>query len=73
MVDFKLSSITGERHPKIVSPAARMMNSGNERHRDMYNKVLEELCDRHRMHDKLLRIHEIPLENEAEFIREMNK
>ena len=73
MVDLKSSSITGDRHPRIVSPAARMMNSGNKRHRDMYNKTLEELCDRHRMHGKLLRIHEIPLEKESDFLREVNK
>ena len=49
------------------------MNSDNERHRDKYNEVLEELCDRHRLHDKLLRIHNIPLEEEERFVEEMNK
>jgi hypothetical protein len=73
IVDLKLSSITGDRHPRVVSLKARMMNSGNERHRDMHNKTLEELCDRHRMHGKLLHIHEIPMENEIEFLLEVNK
>ena len=40
MVDFKSASVIGDKLPRIVSPAARLMNSGNERHRDRYNKFL---------------------------------
>ena len=31
-------------HPRSIDP-----HSGNERHGDMYNKVLAELCNRHKM------------------------
>lgn len=70
IVDFRSSSVTGDRHPRIVSPAAMLMNSGNKRHRDNYNKVLGELCDRHRMHDKLFCIHNNDKEN---FVRQINR
>ena len=73
MLDLESLSVTGDKHPRIMRPAARLMNSDNERHRDKYNEVLEELCDRHRLHDKLLKIHNIPLEEEARFVEEMNK
>ena len=68
-----MSLITSHKHPRIVSPAACLLNSVNERHRNKYIKVLEELCDRHRIHEKLLAIHQILMDREAVFIEEMYK
>ena len=73
MLDFKPATITGNELPRIVTPAARLLDSSSERTREQYNKVPEELCDRHRMIEQLLWIQRIPMKEEDIFIREMNK
>ena len=56
MVDFKSAMITGEWFPVIVAPSARLLNSNSDRIRRQYDKVLEDLCERHRMFETLLLI-----------------
>ena len=54
MLGFKLSFIIGDELPRIVAPATRILNSPNERIKNNYNRVLEELYDRHEILKKLL-------------------
>lgn len=56
VVEVSASSMFGGVYPSIGSPKARTLNCKIERCRKQYNRVLKSLCDRHKMHEKLLRI-----------------
>lgn len=47
MLDFELSSIIGNKLPRIVLLSVRMLNSTNEMVRNKFNRALEELYKRH--------------------------
>ena len=73
MLEFKSAIITGDKLPKNATPATRCLISNSDRIRKLYNKVLEELCDRHIMFEKILLVQGIPSDGEDAFIKEMNK
>ena len=56
ILDFSLESILGTSMPKIVQASAIKLNCDTERMRDGYSKVLNQLCNRHRIFSKLVKL-----------------
>jgi len=56
VVEVSASSLFGGKYPTIGSPKARTLNCKISRCRKQYNSVLKSLCDRHKMHEKLLHL-----------------
>eukprot|EP00956_Cyclotella_meneghiniana_P029543 scaffold71866_cov64-Cyclotella_meneghiniana.AAC.1 len=53
-VEVSAASLFGGNYPRIGAPSARSLNCKVSRCRAQYNSVLKSLCDRHKMHEKLL-------------------
>ena len=73
MIGFKFLSEIGDRFPQIASLATRFPNNENERIAKDHNKVLEELCNGHRMFDNMLQIHDISIDKGKGFIGTMKR
>ena len=56
ILDFSSESILGTSMPKIVRASARKLNCATERIRYGYSKVLNQLCDQHRIFSKLVKL-----------------
>jgi hypothetical protein len=56
VVEVSAASLFGGKYPTVGSAAARTLNCKISRCRAQYNSVLKSLCDRHKMHEKLLRL-----------------
>lgn len=53
-VEVSDASLFGGNYPRVGAPSARTLNCKVSRCRAQYNSVLKSLCDRHKMHEKLL-------------------
>ena len=74
ILDFTSASLVGDVFPKVVTAKGRKLHCQSERLIRNYNKVLNQLCDRHQMFKKLLDIRKSsPLLTTAEFLLLMNK
>eukprot|EP00956_Cyclotella_meneghiniana_P019224 scaffold32771_cov65-Cyclotella_meneghiniana.AAC.1 len=56
VVEVSAASLFGGKYPSIGAPASRTLNCKISRVRRNYNNVLKSLCQRHKMHGKLMRI-----------------
>ena len=69
ILDFDSASLIGDVFPNVQMPAARNLTCDNDRYRNNYIKVLEQLADRHRMYTKMDHIlHVMDDLTEAEFL-----
>jgi len=59
VVDFSSVSVIGMDFPNIVRPEARNLHCNSERIRDNYNKILDQLCHRHRMYERMKEIYDM--------------
>ena len=74
VLDFTSDSVIGSDFPRVQRAPARKLNSASERLRSNYNAVLNQLCDRHKMFDKLVAIKQImPSMTVSEFQLAMNR
>ena len=56
LLDFTLSSILGDVLPKVILASRRLLNCASDKIRCGYNRVLNQLVNRHLIFQKLLRI-----------------
>jgi thiamine kinase-like enzyme len=73
VVDFTSVSMVGEEPQAIVRPGARRLNSKDDVARKNYISVLEELLERHKLGEKMLRAHRDRDMDPAQFQKTMDK
>ena len=74
ILDFTSASLLGDVFPKIVTAKGRKLHCQSERLIRNYNKVLNQLCDRHQIFKKLLDIRKLsPLLTTSEFLLLVSK
>jgi hypothetical protein len=59
LLDFTLSSIFGDVLPKVIPASRRLLNCASDKIRCGYNRVLNQLVNRHLIFQKLLRIEQV--------------
>ena len=73
LLDLHTKSLVGSTCPRVVPPPGRILRASVHAYKTRYNKVLEQLIDRHRMFDKLAAIMGIPDVAVEEYDERMNK
>lgn len=73
VVDFTSVSMVGEEPQAIVRPGARRLNSKDAEARKKYITVLEELLERHKLGEKMIKAHHDKDKDPTKFQQTMNK
>lgn len=73
LLDFDTKSLVGSTCPRVVPPPGRILRASVHAYKSRYNKVLEQLVDKHRMFEKLSAIMGIPDIAIKEYDEKMNK